>query len=129
MESSGTLIARVYTSRAQIPISNATVAVTQKGTDGKHILIAVRISDESGNTEPVTIPTPNPSQSVSPGGTAPFALCDLWVESPGFEHLRAENVQIFPGVSTVQALELIPLPEYTPFQSRSEVIQITPQDL
>ena len=35
MESSGTLITRVYTSRAQIPVPGATVAVTQKSENGQ----------------------------------------------------------------------------------------------
>ncbi len=129
MESTGTLVTRVFTSRAQIPIPGATVAVTQKGADGRHVLLAVRVSDESGLTAPVTIPTPAPGEGLSPGGPVPYALCDLWVESPGFELLRAEDVQIFPNTETFQALALIPLPEQSPLQSRAEVVQNSPQDL
>ena len=129
MDSTGTLIARVYASRAQIPIPGATVAVTRKGENGRHILMAVRVSDESGNTAPITIQTPSAGQSTAPGGTEPFVLCDLWAEAPGFELLHAEGIQIFPGTVTVQNLELIPLPEQAPLRSRAEVVQISPQDL
>ena len=129
MASSGTIVARVYTSRAEIPIPGATVAVTQKSKNGRHTLLAIRISDESGNTSPIIIPTPDRSEGLAPGGETPYALCDLWIEASGFELLRVEEIQIFPGTETVQELELIPLPEYTPSQSRTEVVSITPQDL
>lgn len=129
MEASGTIFAQVYTSRAQIPIAGATVAVTQKGTDGRQRLIAIRVSDESGRIAPVYISTPNFAEGTFPGGQTPFALCDIWAHSPGFELLVAEDVQVFPNTETFQALELIPLPEQTPFRSRTEVLHNTPQNL
>ena len=38
MEGTGTLVVRVYTSRARLPVEGATVVVTQKGEQGKYQL-------------------------------------------------------------------------------------------
>lgn len=129
MASFGTIITHVYTSSAQIPIPGATVAVTRKLDDGRYVLLALRISDESGKTAAIRIPTPDLSEGLAPGGPVPFALVDLWVESPGFELIRIEDMQVFPDTETIQDLELIPLPENTAPSSRSETVEIPPQDL
>ena len=95
MASIGTIVTRVYTSRAQLPVPGATVAVTQRAG----------------------------------GGRSPFAVCDIWVEVPGYEMLLVENVQVFPNTETLQELELIPLPEQTSSSTRGEIVDIPPQDL
>ena len=129
MESSGTLITRVYTSRAQIPVPGATVAVTQKSENGRHHLLAIRISDSSGKTTPIPVGTPMLSAGQSPGGATPFAPVDLWVSAPGYEVLTVEDIQVFPGTETIQTLELIPLPEMAIPGSRGETVSTTPQNL
>ena len=129
MESSGTLITRVYTSRAQIPIQGATVAVTQKSAGSRHNLLATRVTDSSGKTSPIQVSTPGSGASQSPGAAAPFALVDLWAAAPGYEVLTVQDIQVFPGTETIQALELIPLPEMAVPGSRGENISTTPQNL
>ena len=44
LDENGTIRVRVYTGRAQIPLEDATVAITQKSPDGRHHLIAVRVT-------------------------------------------------------------------------------------
>lgn len=129
MASSGTILARVYTSRAQIPVQGATVAFTQKGAGTRHKLLAVRITDESGKTSPVVLETPDSATGQDPGGVTPFALCDVWVQSQGYELLLVEDVQVFPNTATVQDAMLIPLSEQAPPSARGEVFQVTTQDL
>ena len=75
------------------------------------------------------VATPEPSASESPGTESPFAVCDIWVEVPGYEMLLVENVQVFPNTETLQELELIPLPEQTSSSTRGEIVDIPPQDL
>ncbi len=114
MVSEGTLTVRVYTSQAQIPVPGATVVVTQKGRQGKQELRSIQITDSSGLIKPIRIPTPPAGESTSPegaNGTPPFALCTVWAEHPGFAMLEVEGVQIFPGVETMQTMELLPLGE------------------
>ena len=129
MESFGTIVAHVYTSRAQIPVQGATVAVTQKSSEGRHTLLAVRISDINGRIAPIQLPTPGPEAGLSPGGQIPFLQVDLWVEAKGFEMLTIEDLQVFPGTQTIQNLELIPLVEYAPPQNQGVLVQVPPQNL
>lgn len=115
MQATGTLSVRVYTSQAQIPLEGATVVVAAPGEEGKRKLLSIQNTDSSGLIRPVTIDAPALGESTSPGGLpgegAPFALCDVWAEQPGFAMVEMSGVQIFPGVETMQNLELVPLPQ------------------
>ena len=115
MQATGTLSVRVYTSQAQIPLEGATVVVAAPGAEGKWKLLSLQNTDSSGRIQTVEIGAPEVGESTSPGGLpgegGPFALCDVWAEQPGYAMLQVENVQIFPGVETVQNMELIPLPQ------------------
>lgn len=65
-EEFGTLQIRVYTSRAQLPIEDATVVVTQISPTGKYHLLSVQISDREGRVQPLTIPAPPRWESTGP---------------------------------------------------------------
>ncbi len=115
MQATGTLSVRVFTSQAQIPLEGATVVVATAGEEGKYKLLSIQNTDSSGKTRTITIDAPALGESTSPGGLpgpgAPFAQCNVWAEQPGYAMLQVENVQIFPGMETVQNMELIPLPQ------------------
>ncbi len=124
MPYSGTLVTRVFTGRGQLPVQDAFVSVVQHSDAGDQLL-DVQTSNRSGNTAPISIASPSPQRSLSPGGGTPFALCDVWVEHPGFRLMVVKNVQIFPDVVSVQELPLLPqLAGESP-----DVVVITPQDL
>ena len=130
MDENGTIRVRVFTGRAQIPLEDATVAITQTSPDGRHRLIAVRVTGESGEIDPVAIPAPAAADSTSPGAAeAPFSVCDVWAEHPLYELLTVEDVQIFAGVETLQEMKLIPLPENTAPRDAAGEVRVTPQDL
>ena len=125
MQATGTLSVRVFTSQAQIPLEGATVVVAEQGEEGKWKLLSIQNTDSSGKIRTITIDAPALGESTSPGGLpgpgAPFALCSVWAEQPGYAMLQVENVQVFPGVETVQNMELIPLPQgLCSLQQRSE---------
>ena len=67
----GRLVVRVYTSRAELPIVDATVVVTQRNQDGKYKLLSVQATNSSGMTQPITIPTPLLGESTHPGAQLP----------------------------------------------------------
>ena len=125
MQATGTLSVRVFTSQAQIPLEGATVVVAAPGEEGKWKLLSIQNTDSSGKIRTITIDAPALGESTSPGGLpgpgAPFALCSVWAEQSGYAMLQVENVQVFPGVETVQNMELIPLPQgLCSLQQRSE---------
>lgn len=110
MSSEGSVLVRVYTSDAYIPLPNAPVTFSQRNADGSSKLLAVRQTDSSGLTAPVFVTTPDASQSLSPGlSSAPYTVIDIMVSYPGFNNVFASNVQIFPGVETLQEVRLQPL--------------------
>ena len=110
MASQGSVIARVYTSDAFLPLRNVPVVFTQTGTDNKKLL-AIRYTNSSGLTEPLFIETPEAVESLTPGAALkPYATVDIQVEYPGYGGILAEGVQVFPGSETIQGLQLRPLP-------------------
>ncbi|BDF67707.1 hypothetical protein CE91St43_16790 [Oscillospiraceae bacterium] len=126
MSQPGTITAHVYTSRAQIPVAGATVAVSQR-LGGRHVLLAVRITDENGEIPPIPI---SPSQdSGGPEKVVPFTSLDIRVEHSGYQMEIIENVQVFPGINSLQEVQLIPLAKYAIPRNSYNVIQITPQPL
>ena len=115
MGSTGTLTVRVYTSQAQIPLEGATVVVAQPGEGGRWKLLSIQSTNSSGKIRNIRIDTPDLGESTAPGGLpgagGPCALCSVWAEQPGYAMLQVGNVQVFPGVETVQNVELIRLPQ------------------
>ena len=125
MSQPGTITAHVYTSRAQIPVAGATVAVSQR-LGGRHVLLAVRITDENGEIPPIPI---SPPQDSGGPEVVPFTSLDILVEHSGYQMEIIENVQVFPGINSLQEVQLIPLAKYAIPRNSYNVIQITPQPL
>ena len=102
---SGILLTRVFTSRGQLPVENAAVSVVLHSDSDRHTLLNIQTS----------------------GQEAPFTLCDIWVERSGYQPLTIQNVQIFPGITSIQDLPLLPMTEAGEYSV--EQVEITPQDL
>ena len=122
LASTGYLQAHIYTSNAQLPLSNVAVVVTSP--DGTAIVM--RITDRSGLIDPIEIPVPPLEESQEPGsGERPYTQVNLIAELPGYERIEAENLQIFAGTTTYQNLEMIPL-STEPFGQNQTIHYITP---
>lgn len=126
MSKSGTLLVRVFLSRAQLPIPDATVAVYTVLPDSRRKLLAVRITDESGVAGPITLPTGD-SMGLTPDAPVPFTDYQLIVEHPDYQIAVFEDLQLFPGVETVQDVPLIPLSAAE--SPDSNTTTVTPQPL
>ncbi len=129
MPTQGYLIVHAYTSNAQIPIEGVTIAVTQRQADGSVELLALRLTDESGRIEPIVIETPPFAASQAPSTDPPFAIVSLTADHPQFERIVAEEIQIFPGTTTDQNLQLIPLEQAPEIWDRTETFQTPAQNL
>ena len=129
MAASGTILTRVFTSRAQLPVEGATVVFTQQSAQGRHTILAIRVTDENGRTAPVQVAAPDPAASEFPGSVNPFAVCDIWAEAPGYKLLLIENVQVFANTQTLQILPLIPLQEQADNTLPENPVVIPPQAL
>lgn len=122
----GFLQVRAYTSDALIPLEGT--AITVLGTDGS--LLAARLTDSGGQIKPIPIPAPDAADSRSPGYTGqPFTQVVLRAQKPYYEQIQVNEVQIFPGITTVQPLEMIPIALYPDRLDGTEYFDVPPQNL
>ena len=128
MPNIGTLVTQVYTSKTRLPIADAVVSILKHNDIGRPSLLAVRITDQSGKTVPVAIETPPIEESYAPGGV-PCALCDVWVEHVYYRVVEIRNVQIFPGVESIQEVLVTPFGLHETQHIDADIIDIPAQDL
>lgn len=124
MDKKGTIVAQVYTSKAQLPIENASITIIKNGE-----VIAQRTTNSSGKTDSVPVDTPAISESQSPGNITPFTSVDMKITHPEFYGIIVREVQVFPNTETLQYAELIPIAETNSRFDRTETVNITPQNL
>lgn len=125
MSAYGTIIARVFTSEAIVPLPGAMVSFTKQNAAGERILIALRMTNFDGLTDPVIIETPDFSQSQQYAPDAvPYSTVDVEVEAPDFDRVRVENAQVFADRQTIQRFLLIPTPDLPDSYTRTEIFII-----
>jgi len=126
MPATGYLQVRAYESYAQLPLEN--VAVTVTASDGT--AIAMRTTDRNGRIDPIEIPVPDRSESLTPDPRErPFALINLYAHKRGYERVESKNLQLFAGTTTVQNLEMVPLSELPGSWSQFILYDTPPQNL
>lgn len=128
MPSTGTLIVRVYSSAAQLPIQGATVRVLAETATGQRVL-AVRTTDSSGLIEPITLEAEPAANSQTPGQAEPFASVDVTVAHPDFLPIDIRGIQIFSGIRSIQDIMLLPLEERPADPTDAENVTIPAQEL
>ena len=126
MPATGYIQVHAYSSYAQLPLQNTAITVT--AADGT--AIAMRLTNRSGRIDPIAIPVPDKSESLSPDpGEKPFASVNLYAHRKGYERVEAENLQVFADTTTVQNLELIPLSELPDSWTKTLIFNTPPQNL
>ena len=126
----GTIVIQIFTSDAVIPLQGASVALTRRTADGGRELLAFRLSNYDGLTEPVTVETPDFAESQQSGAAEqPFACVDVEAEIAGYDRISVRDAQIFAGTQTIQPLRLIPTPTLPESYTRTQRFTVPPQDL
>ena len=126
MASTGYITVHAYTSYAQLPLENVAISITSD--DGT--AIALRITDRNGQIRPISIPVPDRSAGLSPNtGEIPYTSVNLYARLRGYEQAEYENIQIFPGTTTNQNVELIPLSELPGKWDQTAIFDTPPQNL
>lgn len=103
----GTIRVRVMTAKGARPVPNATVMITKEGDDGSHELLSLQMTNESGETQNVEVPSPPPSEDQR--NPAAFHY-DAAVFAAGYYRESSRNIPVFPDIVSVQTFDLIPLP-------------------
>lgn len=128
MASTGSIQFRVFTSNANIPVEGATVVVRQQNPPGK--LLGVLVTDESGQTQPLTIPARDIALGQTPENEVePWVGLKVYIEHPEFERVVLNGVQLFPGVRTVQNVQLLPTRQLDPNVDAQQEFEFTPQPI
>ena len=113
-----------FTSRASIPVSGVTVTVT----DPQGRLLGIRQTNSSGLISPIAITVPDKSESLDSAFQGqPFTSVSIFARHPGYRQIDIQNAQVFPGVVTVQNLEMIPLSQLPGQCDATEEFNIPPQ--
>ena len=129
MDSQGTVVVRLSTSSAVLPLQGATVTITRQEHGGTRLL-AVRVTNYDGLTDPVSIETPPMAESQSYQNTSvPYSVVDISVQREGFDRIVVRDAQVFAGTETRQELSLIPTPNLPDSFDRTKTYIVPPQSL
>ena len=126
LPSTGYIRVHAYTSDAQLPLRDVSVAITDPNGNP----IALRLTDRSGFIDPIAITVPDRSASQSPDtGIVPYTNVNIYARLENYEQIEAENVQVFAETVTTQELPMIPLAELPDAWNKAEIFRTTPQNL
>lgn len=129
MPSTGFLRVQAVTSLAELPVEDATVTVAGTATDGSRTLLSLQRTDESGYTSAISIGTPALENSLSPDQAKGWTDVTVTVSHPNYDGIIVNRVQIFPGITTVQELVLIPRESIPENLGETESFTVPPQGL
>lgn len=104
---SGVIKTQVFTARRTYPVGNAQVNLYKVFPDGVY-LIDSQFTDRSGQVKPVTVPALERSLPETPGDPTPYVSYRITVSHPDFMDAVIEQVPVFEGVTSLQAVDLIP---------------------
>lgn len=104
----GYLSVQVVTANGALPVRDAVVTI-KKVENGKTVYEKTLLTNESGNTETVTLPTPKKSLSENPEFTdIPYADYQVQVTADSYMTVMIEKVPVFSGILSIQPVSLIP---------------------
>ena len=111
--SNGFIKVQAYSGLGAFPVKGVRIRIT-KEIGGKEILFVNDVTDESGKTQARSLPAPNLSMSQTPGqpgALPPYSTYTLTAEKPDYITLIKRDLPIFPGVISIQPLEMLAVPK------------------
>lgn len=106
----GYLVVQVTTANSAIPLSGASVTVTNNSEKSADVLYELT-TGAGGRTERIALPTVPRAESETPGNAHPYISYNIEVRAPGYETAIYHNVGIFDGITAFQQANLTPTPE------------------
>ena len=103
----GNLLVRVSAAQQAYPVPGAMVSVFA-ADDSSGMPLATSVTDQSGQSTLFILPAPPASSSESPGLSNPYRAYSVRVTHPDYSDVRVDNVSIFPGITAVLPVSLIP---------------------
>lgn len=102
----GIITVHVTTGLGAMPVPGASVMITRE-TGGETHLISIQTTDQSGLIRPVTVPAPPPSEDQRDPACFRYGIS---AEAEGYYREHSTDVPVFPGITSMQNFDLIPLP-------------------
>ncbi len=125
-EHTGTLVVSVTTAEQAVPIPNAKVTIMDKNGNTLYNLV----TDDAGNTQRVSLYTPDMNLTLDPNYTGPaYAEYIVDVNAQGYTPTEIESVQIYDTISSVLPVNLKPLPRSGYSLDMRDVIEIPENSL
>lgn len=107
-DSTGYIVVNVRAGRDAYPIEGAAVVVSA-AVDGQRLIVASGETDISGTTLRFSVPAPNARYSQIPDSSVrPYNLFDITVTARGYEDSLNTDVYVFPDITSIQNVNLIP---------------------
>lgn len=116
----GVIIVVARTASGAIPIANALVTISSVIDDAVTVVTSTETGVD-GRTLPIPLPSQPLSNSSKPGGDLPYSLYNIDTDAIGFYSVRNLDVPIYPGITSIQQVELIPLIEGTVRRNGNEI--------
>lgn len=91
--------------RGRVPVSNAKITVSMP-LGGDYYISKIITTNESGETDPLALPTVSRDISLQPGGGRAYTPYYASVEAPGFARKDIFDVEIFEDITSVQRVPL-----------------------
>ena len=101
----GTLLFQVTGGQGAFPVEGATITVTKALDDRLDLSITV-VTDESGKTEPISLPAPSRTLSQAPNGGIVYAAYQAEVSAPNYVTTEIRDLPVFDGITTIQPVNL-----------------------
>ena len=114
MEGVGYLVVHVTTARGAIPLEGAAVHIRTNedaDTTPRADILYATTTNRDGNTERIPLAAPPREATMKPSEVPPFSTYHLEVRREGYGMQSFVALPIFSGITSVQPVDLIPLPE------------------
>ena len=105
----GQLIIEVTSAIGLIPVQNATVRISYT-TDPENTLEEIT-TNESGQTERLTLPAPPVELSLEPQDLRPYAEYNISVSAPGYEPVQVVASELLADELSIQNISMNPVEE------------------
>ena len=104
----GNITVSVRTADGALPVERAIVTVKDAGEN----ILAVFFTDADGNTPRLRVPAPDIANSESPDAPGvPFFTYNIDTDKEGYVSVRNLNVPVYPGITSIQPVAMLPLAE------------------
>ena len=98
------------------------MVITKEDGEGEGQLIKILTTNQDGNTATVDLPAVPAEYSQKPGYAHPYTLYAIQISKPGYFTVQNNHVPLYGSISTIQPVDMTPLPEEAGLESSQEIV-------